>query len=112
MLRYLKLLIGKEIVLRDHETGLLNGTITFAGESTGTEHELFGPSKYKLLVEVKEASSRKEDEKNTYTVLISNDSDAGMFNIGKRINVIYYWYINTEQGVKTANSEGFLYRKM
>lgn len=106
MYQTIKSLIGKKIILRDPEVGRFIGEITFADTASQTEKDLFGNYEYKAMLSLNEASSVRPDETNPYVVLFEDIDDVHSFMKGNTVNVLFYWYINTENGLRTANSTG------
>lgn len=104
MIQNIKDLVGRQIILRESDAGRLTGEITYADFSTDTEAELFGKHAYKMLLSVKEPSSARDDETNPYCVLIKSDKELKALLNYENIDTIFYWYINTDEGMRIANS--------
>ena len=106
MYQNIKNLEGKNIILRDPEVGRFIGSITYAAESTGTEKDLFGDYQYKAMLDLHETTTAREDDINPYIVLFKDEKDVESFMKGNTVNILFYWYINLNGEVRTANSTG------
>lgn len=106
MYHTIKNLIGKKIILRDPEVGRFIGEITYADSATQTEKDLFGNYAYKAMLSLNEASSVRPDETNPYVVLFKDSDDVKSFMKNETIEVLFYWYINLNGELRTANSTG------
>lgn len=106
MNQFIKNIEGKDIVLRDPEVGRFIGKISLADESSQTERDLFGNYKFKAMLDLTEASSARIDETNPYVVLFEDEDDVKDFMKRNTVNILFYWYINTNNEIRIANSTG------
>ncbi len=106
MYQNIKFLEGKKIILRDPEVGRFIGSITYADESSNTERDLFGDYKYKAMLDLSETTNARIDDINPYVVLFKDEDDIESFMKGNSVSILFYWYINLNGEVRTANSTG------